>query len=68
MNQAPDGAARPGRARAARQRRRDLSATGALSPRGQAKLVFTGTGQIKDILVSVGDQVTAGQAAGAAGQ
>src|SRR5262249_4076775 len=34
---------------------------GVVAPR-QAKLLFTGTGRIKEILVNVGDQVTAGQA------
>jgi HlyD family secretion protein len=39
-----------------------VSATGSVVATRQAKLVFTGTGKIKEILVNVGDQVTAGQA------
>jgi HlyD family secretion protein len=39
-----------------------VSATGSVVATRQAKLVFTGTGKIKDILVNVGDQVSAGQA------
>jgi HlyD family secretion protein len=39
-----------------------VSATGSVVATKQAKLVFTNTGHIQDILVNVGDQVTAGQA------
>jgi HlyD family secretion protein len=39
-----------------------VSATGSVVATKQAKLVFATTGRIKEILVSVGDQVTAGQA------
>jgi multidrug efflux pump subunit AcrA (membrane-fusion protein) len=39
-----------------------VSATGSIVATKQAKLVFTNSGHIKDILVNVGDQVTAGQA------
>src|SRR3982074_2971509 len=39
-----------------------VSATGSVVATRQAKLVFANTGRIKDILVNVGDQVTAGQA------
>lgn len=39
-----------------------VSATGSVVATRQAKLVFATTGRIKDILVNVGDQVTAGQA------
>src|SRR5215468_1271770 len=38
-----------------------VSATGSVVATKQAKLVFTGTGKIKEILVNVGDQVQAGQ-------
>src|SRR5262245_15748009 len=39
-----------------------VSATGSVVATRQAKLVFTGSGKIKEILVNVGDQVGAGQA------
>ena len=39
-----------------------VSATGSVVATRQAKLVFAGTGRIQDILVNVGDHVTAGQA------
>src|SRR6266852_7124762 len=39
-----------------------VSATGSVVATKQAKLVFANSGRIKDILVNVGDQVTAGQA------
>src|SRR5215207_7574978 len=39
-----------------------VSATGSVVATKQAKLVFSSTGRIKEIPVSVGDQVTAGQA------
>ena len=39
-----------------------VSATGSIVATRQAKLVFASTGRIKEILVNVGDQVTAGQA------
>src|SRR6266852_2771934 len=39
-----------------------VSATGSVVATRQAKLVFTNTGRIQDILVNVGDHVTAGQA------
>src|SRR6185436_15512523 len=39
-----------------------ISATGSVVASKQAKLVFAASGRIKEILVSVGDQVTAGQA------
>src|ERR1700736_367127 len=39
-----------------------VSATGSVVATRQAKLVFTNTGHIKDILVNVGDEVPAGQA------
>jgi HlyD family secretion protein len=38
-----------------------VSATGSVVATKQAKLVFAGSGRIKEILVNVGDQVTAGQ-------
>src|SRR5579859_2457336 len=38
-----------------------VSATGSVVATRQAKLVFASTGRIKEILVNVGDQVTAGQ-------
>jgi RND family efflux transporter MFP subunit len=38
-----------------------VSATGSVVATRQAKLVFANTGRIKDILVNVGDQVSAGQ-------
>src|SRR5438105_1049270 len=38
-----------------------VSATGSVVATRQAKLVFANTGGIKEILVNVGDQVTAGQ-------
>src|SRR4030081_2142663 len=38
-----------------------VSATGSVVATRQAKLVFAASGRIKDILVNVGDQVTAGQ-------
>src|SRR6266851_3560142 len=38
-----------------------VNATGSVVATRQAKLVFANTGRIKDILVNVGDQVTAGQ-------
>src|SRR5207237_2213482 len=38
-----------------------VSATGSVVATKQAKLVFSATGRIKEILVNVGDQVTAGQ-------
>src|SRR5690349_7188846 len=38
-----------------------VSATGSVVATKQAKLVFASTGRIQDILVSVGDHVTAGQ-------
>ena len=38
-----------------------VSATGSVVATRQAKLVFANTGRIKEILVNVGDQVTAGQ-------
>src|SRR5215467_8327490 len=38
-----------------------VSATGSVVATKQAKLVFANTGRIKEILVNVGDQVTAGQ-------
>src|SRR5260370_28620479 len=38
-----------------------VSATGSVVATKQAKLVFANSGRIKDILVNVGDQVTAGQ-------
>ena len=38
-----------------------VSATGSVVATKQAKLVFANSGRIKEILVSVGDQVTAGQ-------
>jgi HlyD family secretion protein len=38
-----------------------VSATGSVVATKQAKLVFSNTGRIQDILVSVGDHVTAGQ-------
>src|SRR6266542_2484852 len=37
-----------------------VSATGSVVATRQAKLVFANTGRIKDILVNVGDHVTAG--------
>ena len=39
-----------------------VAATGSVVATRQAKLVFATSGRIKDILVNVGDQVTAGQA------
>ena len=45
--------------------RRPSTPTGSVVATRQAKLVFTNSGRIKDILVNVGDQVKAGQAAGA---
>src|SRR5258706_8594981 len=39
-----------------------VSATGSVVATRQAKLVFANSGRIKDILVNVGDQVSAGQA------
>src|ERR1700720_1989183 len=39
-----------------------VSATGSVVATKQAKLVFATSGRIKDILVNVGDQVSAGQA------
>ncbi|HEX8968815.1 MAG TPA: efflux RND transporter periplasmic adaptor subunit [Chloroflexota bacterium] len=39
-----------------------VSATGSVVATRQAKLVFANTGRIQDILVNVGDHVTAGQA------
>src|SRR5207253_7517009 len=39
-----------------------VSATGSVAATRQAKLVFSNTGRIQDILVNVGDHVTAGQA------
>jgi HlyD family secretion protein len=39
-----------------------ISATGSVVATKQAKLVFANSGRIKEILVNVGDQVTAGQA------
>src|SRR5437660_2606 len=39
-----------------------VSATGSVVATRQAKLVFSNTGRIQDILVNVGDHVTAGQA------
>jgi RND family efflux transporter MFP subunit len=39
-----------------------VAATGSVVATRQAKLVFNATGRIKEILVNVGDQVTAGQA------
>src|ERR1044071_1194249 len=39
-----------------------VSATGSVVATRQAKLVFATTGRIQDILVNVGDHVTAGQA------
>ena len=41
-----------------------VSATGSVVATKQAKLVFANTGRIKDILVNVGDEVTAGQPLG----
>jgi RND family efflux transporter MFP subunit len=38
-----------------------VSATGSVVATRQAKLVFAGTGRIQDVLVNVGDHVTAGQ-------
>src|SRR3954470_4674811 len=38
-----------------------VSATGSVVATRQAKLVFAGTGRIKDILANVGDQVKEGQ-------
>src|SRR5438128_1420094 len=38
-----------------------VNATGSVVATKQAKLVFANSGRIKDILVNVGDQVTAGQ-------
>lgn len=38
-----------------------VSATGSVVATKQAKLVFAGSGRIKEVLVNVGDQVTAGQ-------
>src|ERR1051326_287661 len=38
-----------------------VSATGSVVATRQAKLVFANTGRIQDIMVNVGDQVTAGQ-------
>ena len=38
-----------------------VSATGSVVATRQAKLVFANSGRIKDILVNVGDQVSAGQ-------
>src|SRR5439155_18272006 len=38
-----------------------VSATGSVVATKQAKLVFANSGRIKDILVNVGDQVSAGQ-------
>jgi HlyD family secretion protein len=38
-----------------------VSATGSVVATKQAKLVFSNTGRIQDIMVNVGDQVTAGQ-------
>src|SRR5882762_1000195 len=38
-----------------------VSATGSVVATKQAKLVFANSGRIKDVLVNVGDQVTAGQ-------
>ena len=37
------------------------SATGSVVATKQAKLVFASTGRIQDILVNIGDHVTAGQ-------
>ncbi len=39
-----------------------VSATGSVVATKQAKLMFTGSGKIKDILVNIGDQVSANQA------
>src|SRR5262245_26220165 len=39
-----------------------VSATGSVVATRQAKLVFANTGRIQEILVNVGDHVTAGQA------
>lgn len=38
-----------------------VSATGSVTATKQAKLVFSNSGRIKDIMVNVGDQVSAGQ-------
>src|SRR5438067_1753098 len=39
-----------------------VSATGSVVATRQAKLVFAGTGRIQEVMVNVGDRVTAGQA------